>query len=292
MPHFSGLIWLLSSIAVFLGSSTGLPSQPPPSYAFSGGLSVGPGSSVQSYYVRGRSIANPFDYSTNNGVLVFFGQSNFSNVNPTVYTPSGPVFTLSTNDGVIYQNASPTLGTSTGSPLGSGCTCIRIADGLISAGKFKSVIVVPSAIGGTAISPVWASDSYRMIAVTFLRLAQAGLTPNAVLFGQGESDTGAGTTQVAYAASLASFISNVRATGYAGPIFIAHQSWNAGSTSSNVTNAQDAAVNHPSGIWAGPNGDAYNATFRQADNTHYNDTGAANYSADWVTALHAFGAPF
>lgn len=283
-------IRFLAVLALTLGSS-GNPTPTQPSFAFTGGLSVGPGSSVQSYYVRGRLVANPSDYA-GAGVIVFFGQSQLSNVNPTTYVPTNPVFSLSTADGSIYQNASPTLGTSTGAPLGIGCTALRIADTLITNGKFPSVIIADSAIGGTTIAPYWSADSFNLIAVTFRRLAALGLTPNAVIMGQGESDTGAGTSQANMTTGIAGFISNVRATGYNGPIFIAHESWNVGVTSSNVTNAQDAAVNHANGIWAGPNSDVYNNSYRQSDQTHFNDPGAPLYAADWVTALHAFGVPF
>ena len=268
---------------------------PPPAQFQFGAVSIGPGTSVQSYYSRPQTLANPNQYpAAGLGVLVFFGQSNFSNVNPTTYVPvNSNVFVLSAVDGSIYTNSSPTIGTSTSSAVaGVGCTAIRIADTLITNGNFTSVIVLDSALGGTAISPTWSADSLGMIRVSFAQLAAHGLTPNAVIYGQGESDTGAGTSQAAYAAGLVSFVSNVRATGYAGPIFIAHQSWNLGSTSSNVTNAQDAAVNHGAGIWAGPNSDAFGATDRQADNTHFNDAGAALYASAWVTSLHAFGAPF
>ena len=266
---------------------------PDPYMPYGAGLTIGSQPDVQIYFARGRTLVNRFDVAANNMTLVFFGQSNFSNVNPTIYAPSNStVYNFSTPDGAIYENASPTIGTSTGEPKGYGCTAVRIADALVSNGKAGSVVVADSAIGGTAISPTWDADANHIISGTFARLAAQNLTPAAVLFGQGESDTGDGTSQAAYAASLAAFISNVRATGYTGPIFIAHQSWNLGATSSNVTNAQDAAVNHSAGIWAGPNSDLIGAGDRQADNTHFNDAGAAAYAAAWVTALHAYGSPF
>lgn len=290
-------ILTISALFLLSGRATVNPSVQPPAnnFIFGSNLVIGPGSATQVYYTRtGQTLANPINYpAAGRGVLVVFGQSNFSNVNPTTYVPANSnVFVFSNVDSAVYVNSSPTLGTSTGAPLGIGCTAIRIADALITNGNFTSVIVANSAIGGTLISPVWSNDSFGMIKITFARLAAAGLTPTAVLFGQGEGDTGAGTSQAAYAAGLSSFFSNVRAAGFNGPIFVAHQSWNLGSTSANVTNAQDAAVNHGAAIWAGPNGDAINAAGRQADNTHFNDAGAATYSSSWITALHAFGAPF
>jgi hypothetical protein len=227
--------------------------------------------------------------------MVFLGQSNFSNVNPTIYTPANStVYNFNIVDGGLYSmspTAGPVLGTSTNSPLGYGCTCSRICDTLVTNGNFPAVVMVPAAVGGTQISQ-WQNDGWNVMAVTFARLASLGLTPNAVLWGQGESDTQAGTSQANYTAGLNGVISVIRAWTNA-PIFIAQQSWNAGTTSTNVTNAQAAAVNHSSGIWAGPNADSLNATSRQGDNTHFNDSGAASYASLWITALHASGiSPF
>ena len=86
-------------------------------------------------------------------------------------------------------------------------------------------------------------------------------TPTAVLWQQGENDTGNATSQASYSASLASVITTMRAAGYAGPVFIAQSSWIGGAVSANVVAAQ-AAVNHGANVWAGPNTDAFNATFR------------------------------
>jgi hypothetical protein len=125
------------------------------------------------------------------------------------------------------------------------------------------------------------------------RLARAGLTPNAILWGQGESDLMA-TSQADYTTRLLSLIATFR-TYWASttiPIFIAKESYINGFVDSNVTNAQASVVNPSLGILAGPDADARTAAYRAADNTHWNTIGAAAWASDWQTKLHAYGAPF
>jgi hypothetical protein len=50
-----------------------------------------------------------------------------------------------------------------------------------------------------------------------------------------------------------------------------------------VQAAQLAAVNHPAGIWAGPNADSL-STANRKDGTHFNDTDADLYAGLWRTA--------
>lgn len=46
------------------------------------------------------------------------------------------------------------------------------------------------------------------------------------------------------------------------------------------------------GTWAGANADSLNATNRQTDNTHFNDTGMASLATLIYNAMHASGAPY
>jgi hypothetical protein len=121
------------------------------------------------------------------------------------------------------------------------------------------------------------------------RLSARGLSPSAILWGQGESDHG--IAQATYQADLTTTIGISRTAGYAGPWFIAKQSMLSGATDANVQAAQIAMVNHPSGIWAGPDADSI-GTGSRSDGTHFNDTGSDTYAGLWQTALHAYGAPF
>lgn len=229
-------------------------------------------------------------------VLIIAGQSLTTNVVPGVYTPTNALnHNFSITDGGCYTANGPLLGCTGFAPtLGWPASNFAswLGDQLITGGIAQRVILVPIGVGGSIVAD-WASTGANnsRIQVTANRLAVAGLTPSAFLWEQGTSDLG--TSQISYTASLNSMIASVRTSfGSTLPIFIAQESWNAGSTSAAVRAAQASVVNHASAIWLGPDCDSLNATNRQADNTHWNTTGASANAALWKTALHLFGAPF
>jgi hypothetical protein len=225
-----------------------------------------------------------------NCILVLAGQSNICNLGPTAYTPTniGKVDNLNPCNGAIYTAVDPLLGcSSTGGNPGS-----RLADKLINASLFDRVVLVPVAIGGSAAADWQNSYGNRLTAALGRVRARLGVSPSAILWGQGEADTNLATSQSSYQASMTAVISATRTAGYTGPWFIAQQSWNGGATSAAVQAAQLALVDHGSNIWAGPNADSLGAADRQADNTHFNDAGMDAYAGLWLTALQAFGAPF
>src|ERR1700680_672355 len=91
--------------------------------------------------------------------------------------------------------------------------------------------------------------------------------------------------------SAADFPPSSKRTYTASRILIDVVSYNLGSTSLNVTNAQAAAVNNGAGIWAGGNSDTLNSSNR-SDNVHFNATDPAAMASLELTALQATGAPF
>lgn len=232
------------------------------------------------------------DNTQNNGVLVTFGDSLGVNVVTSAFTPvNANVLNFCIQNGGTYSAVDPVLGCSNAnSPLGTGNMFTRLADSVQGTGKFTKTLLVPACVGASLISH-WSVDQFLRIKATFARLAAAGVTAKAVLIQLGSNDTTNGTLQAAYTAAQTLMIAQIRLY-YAGPIFIATESWINGGVSAGIVAAQAAAVNHGSLIWAGANGDSLNATNRQADNTHWNDTGAAAMAALWLTALQAYGPPF
>ena len=134
-------------------------------------------------------------------VLLVAGQSNTCNSFPTPYVPTNTtVYNMNIYDGAIYKAVDPLLGCS--SAIVAGNFAGRLADKIITAGTASKVLLVPVSIDGTSISQ-WSSaqsDFGSRIVAGLHRLSARGLTPNAILLGQGESD--AGTSQATYAASL------------------------------------------------------------------------------------------
>lgn len=234
-------------------------------------------------------------------VLIGAGQSNYVSLNPTLYTPSSSLVIDNFNiyDGGSYSIGGPLLGTQYNSTLGPGSILARVAQEAITGG-FDRVVVVPIAIAGT-VAADWATGSLTdRIGVAMRRLASRGYVPGAagltfaLSWGQGETDNGNGTSQASYAASMATVISNAQAAGFTGSscrFFINKQTWLAGAVSAAVQAAQVGLANGTT-IFAGGDLDTLNATNRQADNTHFNDTGAAAGATLIWNAMHASGPPY
>lgn len=249
---------------------------------------------------RAAQSLNP---AVRNLIIIGAGQSNMADSpQASPYTPSNPsaLDQFDVNNGGIFPAVDPLLGCSLNG--GGGNPLLRLGDNLVAGGFFDRVVLASIAIDGTAVAE-WETGTYSTrLTVLFRRLAAKGLVAGTnitviVLWGQGETDTTNGTSQASYTASLNNVIAASRAAGFAGTWFVASQSYNSGLTSSNVTNAQAAVVNHGAGVWAGPNADAIIGTTCggltcRPDNLHFGNNGMPVYVSGWQTALHAFGAPF
>ena len=258
------------------------------------------------YSVAGSKTVRAISLNTGirNLVLITAGQSNLASVGPTAYTPTNAAVldNFSVYSGLNYAAADPLLGSTFHPLLGSGVVgggvSLRLADLLVTNGKFDRVFIVPIAMGGTAISQ-WRSGGalYGNIAATMARLADRGLAPGttgvtyAFVWGHGESDTTLATTQATYQAGLGEVLTTLFTTGFDGRAFINQQTWNAGTTSSAIRAAQAAVVNGTT-IFAGADADTLDATKRQADNVHFNDTGMSDFATLMYNAMHASGAPY
>ncbi len=234
-------------------------------------------------------------------VIIVPGQSNCCSVAPTAYVATSPQsHCLNIYDGGVYLMQDPILGAShfvpTGNPQLGGSWVSRLGDKLIAAGYADRVIMVPCGMAGSwigdwdpAASPI---NNYQRIRVALRRCSSRGLTPDAIIWHQGENDSGSGTAAATYTAIGNRMIAQTRTDGYAGPWFINTVSWNGGTVSSTIQGAQAAMVNHSSAVWAGFNADTLGLTYRQVDMGHLNDTGMDACASGVVTALHAYGAPF
>jgi hypothetical protein len=247
--------------------------------------------------------------SVRNLIIIAAGQSNIVNVAPSNYTPTNSTVldNFDITSGAIYAAVDPLMGcnwvlssTVNGNPM------LRLADNLITAGKFDRIIIVPVALGGTSVAQWFTDYPSGRIESALNRIASHGIVAGTnvtiiVIWAQGETDNQNGTTQSTYTTTLNSGIAASRAAGFTGTWFVAEQTWLSGTTSAAVQAAQAAVVNHGSNVWAGPNADALNGSVcgsgsatacRQGDNTHFSDAGSFSDAAAWQAALHLFGAPF
>lgn len=235
-------------------------------------------------------------------VLISSGQSLLSDVVPTLITPTNAsvIDNMNIYDGALYDVAGALLGTTyaiTLAPtLGPGNVLVKVADTLITNGKFDRVILAPVSIGGTPVSD-WGDVGGKYtnrVTVAMLRLASMGIVPGmtgvtfANIFADGHQDYSISTSQAAWTASCNSYITNTFATGFNGRIFVCSESAS-GQTSNAIRSAQ-AAVRNGTTVFDG--GDIDSSTIATSDGTHPSDAGASTMATIIYNAMHASGAPF
>lgn len=244
-----------------------------------------------------------FNSALRNLVLIGAGQSNYTTLIPTLYVPTNTAAIDNFNiyDGNSYPISGPLLGTewdhSGGAPSGNGNVLARLVDKLIAGGNWDRIILVPIAVGGTTAADWAVGNLADRFPCAMRRLASRGYVVGAtgltfaITWGQGENDKTNGTTQIAYTAAMNTIMTNLLDAGFVGRFYVNQQTWISGTTSSAVAAAQ-AALPNGTTFFAGGNLDSLNASNRQSDNTHFNDTGADAAATLIYNAVHASGAPF
>lgn len=236
-------------------------------------------------------------------VFVTLGQSRISNISATgatVYTPTHTTNVININpyDGFLYQLTSPILGTTyvPTVPAENIDWHGRLGDDLITDGWHSAtkIAFLPLAIGGAAIDnwdpngvdPVYASR----IAAACALLNDLAIDPIAWLMQIGTTDSIAGTSQSAFAASMRSVIAYQRSfVGRSSDKwFIAKDTING--TSNNVSTAIQAAVDDvvaDAGNYAGPDFDAAFTYPTYSDGSHFTDAGNSAAAAAWENSIVA-----
>lgn len=233
-------------------------------------------------------------------VLITVGQSQLANTAPTIFVPSNSsvIDNFNIYDGALYSIAGPLVGCTGIAGVSNANVASKIADLLVTNGKFDRVIIVPIPVGGTqAVNWTLGGGYDDRVVVAMRRLAARGITPNttgvtfAMIWGDGESDGLAGTSAVSYTASFNAMLSIATGAGFSGRVFVTRETWFLGTTYATIQGAQTALVNGTT-IFSGGDWDSLDATNRQADNTHWNDTGLAAAALLTYNAMHASGAPY
>ena len=156
-----------------------------------GEISSFPNGGIGNRTLTGKTVSKAgLNAGETTGVFVVAGQSNAANCGTTNYTPSNAskVDNLSIYDGGTYAGADPLLGCQNiPGVAGTGNLFTRMADKLITAGKYQRVILIPVAVGGSSVADWNAYLSERLI-VSGRRAAAIGLPITAYLWMQGETD--------------------------------------------------------------------------------------------------------
>jgi hypothetical protein len=227
------------------------------------------------------------DIGDRTAVIVFIGQSlSVNSVLPTGYVPlNANIDQLNIWDGKFYKAKDPLLGVNgTG-----GSWLLRMADKLINDGVYDRVIMVPMGVGNTRVGQ-WSDPTlepylFNRINTVGLRMRDAGLPCTAVMWGQGESDTKANTSQASYAANLQKVIAEFNRAIPGCPVLVAKEAYYYGNTNAGILAAQASVVNN-STVFAGENVELIGSSGRY-DNTHLNAVGAEQRATLAVAALKA-----
>lgn len=220
-------------------------------------------------------------------VLFAFGQSNAANTGEGSYTPRHRAFVFNIFDMQVYRAIDPLPGASND----GGSVWGRLADRLMEAGLYESVVVVPIAVGGSYIRDWAPGGAYsRRLAFGLHRLRMAHVEIDALCWHQGEAEANLTDMDSAeYQRHFHAMLRIVRTAGVKAPIYVAVASLCATAdhpldNRASVRLAQQRLVSIPSRIRPGPDTDLIGMEHR-IDGCHFSRSGLERHAEAWFKAL-------
>jgi hypothetical protein len=187
--------------------------------------------------------------------------------------------------GHCYRAASPLLGAD--GEMGE--TWTLLGNKLIRSGLYRTVILIPAAVGGSSVSRWAANGDLNTMLIGVIRSSRMRYAITAVLWDQGAEDFGLHTPEVQYRQNLKSLIDTVRAEGVRAPFFITRCSvggmdW---SEDNPISRAQGSLVDDQQAIFDGPNTDRDVTAIDRYDGYHFAATGQEKYTDAWIKLFGA-----
>lgn len=213
-------------------------------------------------------------------VLLTLGQSNAANEGSLAPVETANVFNFNFFDGRCYEARDPLLGTT-----GNGSSpWIRVARGLVAAGRFDRVVIVPIAVGGSGIRH-WAPDGYLFPRIGRAKAAldAAGLAPTHVLWHQGESDVA--RDPALYVGHFRAILAGMRELGIDAPVWVAQATLCGNHGSEALRAAQRELADTLPGVRRGPNTDTLDRFAWRRDLCHFSAEGLDRHAQLWLAAL-------
>ncbi len=211
-------------------------------------------------------------------VALAFGQSNAANSGETRYSSRENVYNV--YRGKLYRARDPLLG-ATGR---GGSVWTRLGDRLIAAGHYDAVVIIPLAVGNTAIASWTVGGELHAGVLKAVREVQAqGLSVTHLLWHQGESDPN--TPADAYQSMFKAMLASIRSEGVDAPIYVSvatrcHQQ----GPNETLRRAQQSLVDPAQNIYAGPDTDTLGRRYRY-DGCHFSTEGLERFAELWLSAL-------
>lgn len=217
-------------------------------------------------------------------VLLLIGQSNAANYQGQRHQ-SADDRVVNFSAGRCYRAASPLLGAD--GQMGE--TWTLLGNKLIQSGLYRTVILIPAAVGGSSVDRWADGGDLNAMMKEVIRAALERCTITGVLWNQGAADFILGTPEDQYRADLKSLIDSIRAAGVRAPFFITRSSQDSENWSEDnpVARAQASLTDSEHGIFDGPNADHDVSWFDRYDGLHYGASGQEKYSDAWIPILRA-----
>lgn len=217
-------------------------------------------------------------------VLLVMGQSNAANYQGQRYqSPDDRVVNFA--EGHCYRAASPLIGAD--GRLGE--TWTLLGTKLVRAGLYRTVVLIPVAVGGSSVRRWAAGGDLNATMVAVIQAAKARYTITGVLWDQGATDFTLHTQEGQYRSDLKSLIDTIRAQGVRAPFFITRCSFGGENWSENnpVARAQASLADSQHAIFDGPNTDHDVTPFDRYDGYHFSASGQEKYTDAWIPLLRA-----
>jgi Carbohydrate esterase, sialic acid-specific acetylesterase len=217
-------------------------------------------------------------------VLLVMGQSNAANYQGQRYqSPDDRVVNFAA--GHCYRAAPPLIGAD--GRLGE--TWTLLGTKLVHSGLYRTVILIPVAVGGSSVHRWAAEGDLNATMVAVIQAAKARYTITGVLWDQGATDFALRTPEGQYRSHLKSLIDTIRAQGVRAPFFITRCSFGGEDWSENnpVARAQASLADSQHAIFDGPNTDHDVTPFDRYDGYHFSASGQEKYTDAWIPLLLA-----
>lgn len=261
---------------------------------FSGG--DGSRRTVGEYDDFGRLIAFPGKHPTecpapgkSVAVLLSMGQSNSANHGEKLYQTKHPGRVVNFFDGVCYDASSPLLG-ATGE---RGEFMTLLADTLVDSGRFSSVVLIASGVGGTPVSRWQRDGDLNEMLLKAVEVVERQYQITHVLFHQGEADFRISTSAKVYASSFNSLKESLREIGVDAPFFVSISTRcgrDAHWIPDNPTaSGQQMVVAGDSRVFLGANTDLLLLPADRADDEcHFRESGQVKAAQSFALAIETF----
>lgn len=216
-------------------------------------------------------------------VLLTFGQSNAANEGEQAYQPGDGVYNCNFFDGKCYAALDPLLG-ATGS---GGSPWSRLGDKLIAAGVFKRVLIVPIAVGGSALREWMPGGKHHARILDAQRALTAhGLRVTHALWHQGEADA-RHTTETEYVGGFQQILDAMRSAGIDAPVYVAVASICQNTGSDAIRSAQREIAATMENVHPGADTDTLDRFVWRFDLCHFSALGLDRHADLWLHALQA-----